>query len=129
MQAAVKHCHRGGGEGINRSEMKCEGYVQVSKEGMQAAPPLGEADGRRGAAAVQHCRGGTEELGVLVGGGAAARELTCHAFLSWQRRAGRASSTPNAPPCTASRHRRLRAHEGGSQRERGRGKGKRQIRG
>lgn len=22
MQAAVKHCHRGGGEGINRSEMK-----------------------------------------------------------------------------------------------------------
>uniref|UniRef100_A0A0E0EM54 Uncharacterized protein n=1 Tax=Oryza meridionalis TaxID=40149 RepID=A0A0E0EM54_9ORYZ len=53
--------------------MKCEGYVQVSKEGMQAAPLLGEADGRRGAAAVQHCRVGTEELGVLVGGGTVAR--------------------------------------------------------
>lgn len=84
MQTAVKHCHRGGGggEGINRSGMKCEGYVQVLKEGMQAAPRLGEADGRRGAAAVQHCRVGTEELGVLVGGGAAAPELTRHAFLS-----------------------------------------------
>ncbi|BAS85533.1 Os03g0653201 [Oryza sativa Japonica Group] len=82
MQAAVKHCRRGGG-GISRSGMECEGYLQVSKEGMQssgaALPAWGGRwmEGSGGGAALP--RGGrrTKELAVLVGRGATTRQLAC----------------------------------------------------
>uniref|UniRef100_A0A0E0BHJ2 Uncharacterized protein n=1 Tax=Oryza glumipatula TaxID=40148 RepID=A0A0E0BHJ2_9ORYZ len=59
--------------------MECEGYLQVSKEWMRAAAQhhrRGEADGRRGAAAMQHYSVGAEELAVLVSGYGGTRART-----------------------------------------------------